>query len=65
MSIGSSLAGNPKFLPEVSEWSQKLPEAKPISSELKKQFLTHIQPLQTQLNCLSFEEKTNLTLVLN
>lgn len=50
---------------QVDPFKQKLPEAKPISSELKKQFLTHIQPLQTQLNCLSFEEKTNLTLVLN
>ena len=51
---------------QVDPFRQKLPEAKPISNELKKQFLTHIQPLQTQLNCLSFEEqKANPTLVLN
>ena len=51
---------------QVDPFRQKLPEAKPISNELKKQFLTHIQTLQTQLNCLSFEEqKANPTLVLN
>jgi murein DD-endopeptidase MepM/ murein hydrolase activator NlpD len=51
---------------QVDPFRQKLPEAKPISNELKKQFLTHIQTLQTQLNCLSFEEqKANSTLVLN
>ena len=51
---------------QVDPFKQKLPEAKPISNKLKKQFLTHIKPLQTQLHCLSFEEqKTDQTLVLN
>ena len=51
---------------QVDPFRQKLPEAKPISNELKKQFLTYIKHLQTQLNCLSFEEqKENPTLVLN
>jgi len=51
---------------QVDPFKQKLPEAKPISNKLKKQFLTHIKHLQTQIHCLSFEEqKTDQTLVLN
>jgi murein DD-endopeptidase MepM/ murein hydrolase activator NlpD len=42
---------------QVDPFKQKLPEAKPISKKLKNQFLTYIEPIKTQLNCLSFEEK--------
>jgi len=43
---------------QVDPFKQKLPEAKPISSELKRKFLTAIVPVKEQLDCLSFEEKT-------
>ena len=42
---------------QVDPFKQKLPEAKPISKKLKNQFLTYIEPVKTQLYCLSFEEK--------
>ena len=44
---------------QVDPFKQKLPEAKPISKKLKQQFLTYIVPLQTQLNCMSFDEEIN------
>jgi len=51
---------------QVDPFRQKLPEAKPISKKLKDQFLTYIEPLKTQLNCLSFEEnKEDVILALN
>lgn len=42
---------------QVDPFKQKLPEAKPISKKLKNQFLTYIEPVKTELNCLSFKEK--------
>jgi len=42
---------------QVDPFKQKLPEAKPISEKLKNQFRTYIEPVKTQLKCLSFEEK--------
>jgi len=51
---------------QVDPFKQKLPEAKPISKKLKNQFLTYIEPVKTQLNCLSFEEnEQNIILALN
>ncbi|MDB9988047.1 peptidoglycan DD-metalloendopeptidase family protein [Flavobacteriaceae bacterium] len=51
---------------QVDPFRQKLPEAKPISKKLKDQFLTYIEPVKTQLNCLSFEEnKEDVILALN
>ncbi|MDO7576712.1 MAG: peptidoglycan DD-metalloendopeptidase family protein [Flavobacteriaceae bacterium] len=51
---------------QVDPFRQKLPEAKPISIKLKDQFLTYIEPVKTQLNCLSFEEnKEDVILALN
>lgn len=51
---------------QVDPFKQKLPEAKPISKKLKDQFLTYIEPVKTQLNCLSFEEnKEDVILALN
>ena len=49
---------------QVDPFKQKLPEAKPISKKLKTQFLTYIEPVKTQLNCLSFEEN-DIILALN
>ncbi|MDA9262779.1 peptidoglycan DD-metalloendopeptidase family protein [bacterium] len=51
---------------QVDPFRQKLPEAKPISKKLKDRFLTYIEPVKTQLNCLSFEEnKEDVILALN
>jgi murein DD-endopeptidase MepM/ murein hydrolase activator NlpD len=50
---------------QVDPYKQKLPEAKPISKELKKEFLTLIEPIKTQLNCLSFKEEKDPTLAMN
>ena len=51
---------------QVDPFKQKLPEAKPISKKLKNQFLTYIEPVKTQLNCLSFEEnEKDIILALN
>ena len=50
---------------QVDPFKQKLPEAKPISKKLRTQFLTYIEPIKTQLNCLSFDEKENLSLAMN
>ena len=51
---------------QVDPFRQKLPEAKPISKKLKDLFLTYIEPVKTQLNCLSFEEnKEDVILALN
>ena len=49
---------------QVDPFKQKLPEAKPISSELKKRYFAHIKETEQQLNCLSFEEKTS-TIAMN
>ncbi|MDB2701573.1 peptidoglycan DD-metalloendopeptidase family protein [Flavobacteriaceae bacterium] len=50
---------------QVDPFKQKLPEAKPISKELKKQFFTHIEPISTELECLSFENEKSTTLAMN
>ena len=51
---------------QVDPFKQKLPEAKPISNKLKQEFLAHIEPTITQLNCLSFENKEEVpNLVMN
>ncbi|MGB2398693.1 MAG: peptidoglycan DD-metalloendopeptidase family protein, partial [Flavobacteriaceae bacterium] len=42
---------------QVDPYRQKLPEAKPISPSLKKDFFAHIAPIKTQLNCLFFEKE--------
>ena len=41
---------------QVDPFKQKLPDAKPISKELKAKFVEHIIPLKTKLDCISFEE---------
>jgi len=55
---------------QVDPYKQKLPEAKPISTELKNKFLAHIVTIEDQLNCLSFvddeiKEESTTTLAMN
>ena len=40
---------------QVDQFKQKLPDAKPISSELKSKFAEYIVPYKTKLDCISFE----------
>ena len=42
---------------QVDPFRQKLPEAKPISENLKNKYLAEIVPLKFQLDCIS---KTNM-----
>ena len=44
-----------KYGKQVDPFKQKLPAAKPISADLKKQFLQHIAPLKYTLKCIPFE----------
>jgi hypothetical protein len=39
---------------QVDPFRQKLPDAKPISNELKINYLNAIVDLKTQLDCISF-----------
>ena len=44
---------------QVDPFKQKLPEAKPISPELKSKFTQHIVPYKTKLDCIAFETYIN------
>ena len=48
---------------QVDPLKQKLPEAKPISAELKEKYLKHMIPIKLKLDSmksnLNFEEKTD------
>ena len=44
---------------QVDPFKQKLPEAKPISNSLKKTYLTGIQEIKTELDCISFEKENS------
>ena len=44
---------------QVDPFKQKLPEAKPISPELKSKFTQHIVPYKTKLDCIAFETDIN------
>lgn len=50
---------------QVDPFKQKLPEAKPISSELKKRYFAHIKETEKQLNCLDFKDEKTTTIVMN
>ncbi|MGB2245318.1 MAG: M23 family metallopeptidase, partial [Flavobacteriaceae bacterium] len=50
---------------QVDPYRQKLPEAKPISPSLKKDFFAHIAPIKTQLNCLFFEKEETSNIAMN
>ena len=41
---------------QVDPFKQKLPEAKPISKDLKAKFARHIVPYKNKLDCISFNE---------
>jgi len=40
---------------QVDPFKQKLPQAKPISSKLKKQYLSYMAPVKTAIDCVPFE----------
>tara|TARA_A100001011_G_scaffold383001_1_gene453651 strand:- start:619 stop:900 length:282 start_codon:yes stop_codon:yes gene_type:complete len=42
---------------QVDPFKQKLPEAKPIASELKLKFVQHIEPYKNKLDCIAFETR--------
>jgi len=44
-----------KYGKQVDPFKQKLPAAKPISKNLKAQFLTSIEPMKYELECIPFE----------
>ena len=44
---------------QVDPFKQKLPEAKPISNSLKKTYLTGIQEIKTELDCISFVKENS------
>ena len=52
---------------QVDPFKQKLPEAKPISNELKAQYTEHIYPYKYKLDCISFEseEKSEVVVIDN
>ena len=50
---------------QVDPFKQKLPEAKPISSELKKRYFAHIKATEKQLNCLDFKDEKTTTIAMN
>jgi len=52
---------------QVDPFKQKLPEAKPISAELKSKFAEHIVPYKTKLDCIAFEtqEDPEVAAILN
>lgn len=50
---------------QVDPFKQKLPEAKPISSELKKRYFAHIEATEKQLNCLDFKEEKTTNIAMN
>ncbi|WP_034062745.1 M23 family metallopeptidase [Lacinutrix jangbogonensis] len=43
---------------EVDPFKQKLPEAKPMSDSLRKEFLEHIKPFKNQLELLEYPKKS-------
>ena len=45
---------------QVDPFKQKLPEAKPISENLKITYLNAIEDLKTQLDCISFRHETTI-----
>ena len=50
---------------QVDPFKQKLPEAKPISSKLKKRYFAHIKETEKQLNCLDFKEEKTANIAMN
>ncbi len=49
---------------QVDPFKQKLPEAKPIDSQLKEKYMVYMQPLKETLDCIEFySPETSLTYV--
>jgi len=40
---------------QVDPFRQKLPQAKPISKKLKVEYLSFMDPIKTELDCVPFE----------
>ena len=47
---------------QVDPFKQKLPEAKPISNSLKKDYLTGIQEIKIELDCISFVKENSYSI---
>ena len=50
---------------QVDPFKQKLPEAKPISSDLKIKFANYIVPYKTKLDCIAFESELKSEIAVN
>lgn len=50
---------------QVDPFKQKLPDAKPISKDLKAKFAEYIVPYKTKLDCIPFDEPKSETVVNN
>jgi len=50
---------------QVDPFKQKLPDAKPISKDLKAKFAVHIVPYKTKLDCIAFDESESEAVVNN
>ena len=50
---------------QVDPFKQKLPDAKPISNELKAEFSKYIIPYKIKLDCIPFETSTTDKIVIN
>ena len=50
---------------QVDPFKQKLPDAKPISSDLKSKFAEYIIPYKTKLDCIPFEDAPQEEIAVN
>ncbi|MEO2099692.1 MAG: peptidoglycan DD-metalloendopeptidase family protein [Flavobacteriaceae bacterium] len=50
---------------QVDPFKQKLPDAKPISNDLKAKFTKHIIPYKIKLDCIAFDQSKEETVVEN
>ena len=50
---------------QVDPFKQKLPEAEPISADLKQEYLAYIEPIKYALDCIAFEPEFTTTLKTN
>jgi len=50
---------------QVDPFKQKLPDAKPISSDLKSKFAEYIFPYKTKLDCIPFEDTPQREIAVN
>jgi murein DD-endopeptidase MepM/ murein hydrolase activator NlpD len=50
---------------QVDPFKQKLPQAKPISSKLKAEYLSHMSPIKTDLDCVPYDPEFLKKIVYN